>query len=304
MNQWQGQWPTNQTSTWCPPTGATPNGVPFGCLGNACPDFTGNGCCMTASNGTFAWTPMGCVPVSFNCGPNSFTNGCNTTACNTPFGGTWNSWSNCPPSNMWSNGPWNMCPPNAFGCFNGFSNCGPSFCPPFSQPCNTTPWGCFTPSFNNTWCSPFASYAPSFAPSMGGFCPTPWNMGWSTPWSNNGTWMPTANNCVSPFGGFGPVCGPVCGPTFNPACGPFNGQFNGQFNSQYCGPFGGMPCPMPTNVPGMNTPTTNTTPSCPPTQNQYCGPTGSQFNTPNAGCYSNGTSSYGDCCNQLSRNAA
>ncbi|MFO0828201.1 MAG: hypothetical protein U0572_08625 [Phycisphaerales bacterium] len=355
FNAWSTPWngygnwnscptPTNSFAPYAPwnccPTGFangwTPNtfygyGTPtqFGCSGAACPDFTGNGCCMNINNMTCAWTPMGFVPVGFApTSTNSFSPWCwtpsNTTGSSwgtaTPF--STNCWTGTPTS-TWNNGtfPWYGTPTATNSpCPMRFTNAWPMI----ANLMASTPW---TGTAYGPWnCSPFANTFNAwngssnfgncgtnwhpFANTFGGNCYAPtycspsWNQNCTPAWANN--CAPTTNTCWTPTGA--PAwCPPTTGNYNASPISPFGG-FGPTFmngtpygNSAAC-PTGSTNTGIPSSFANVNKPFTGAPSTGSPnsTQNMTAGnPMGT--NAANCG------SPFGNdslCCQPLGRNAA
>lgn len=200
-NGWQSGWQNPwQSGSFCPPTNAF---FPNGCQGNACPDFSGNGCCMTGTsnaNGwntpaSFAWSPNGAPTAQgfqpgFQTGfPSGFQPGWNGQPWTNQFQAyaspSWNQWN---PAG-WST-PWN-CTPNA--PFAHWSN-------QWTNP-NATPW-------SNQWSTPWSNQWTNQSTNA-------WTNQWSNPWTNSwsNSWSnPTANTWNQPTNGFGPNTSPFTSP--------------------------------------------------------------------------------------------
>jgi hypothetical protein len=233
----QSAWPN---PTYCPPqpncfqpqyAGFAPNT----CAGNACPEFTGNGCCMTGTTGS-ACPPsfysqngfQGSMPWMNN-GSTPWTN---NAWCNTPwtnYGSTpWtnNAWCNTPWTNYdstpWTNNAW---------CNTPWTNYG------------STPWT------NNAWCNTPWTNNGSTPWTNNAWCNTPWTNNGSTPWTNN-AWCnsPWMNSNCAPFSGMSNAASPW-GSSFSSNWSP-TGSSNG-FNACGAIPFGtdGAWCCVPTFTP-------------------------------------------------------
>lgn len=259
---------TNPTTPWgfSTPWGFAPNG----CLGTACPDFTGTGCCMTntvgfngISNGfgygtpTNTWTQGTCpvVSTSFGTLPCVTSTQCVPTVACGPNG--------APISGIVVN-----------GCFIPTSLLASFFGLP-TQSWNQSgqsgqagiPGGINTGVVNGTF--------PGF--QNGGFQ----NGGFPNGGFPNGTGIPT-NATPNPWTNGRTTTAPICNTPVNPFAPT---AYSGTGAAK---PFGGtMPTAMPTTMPG--TIPTNINPV-----------TGAPISSPSAPGYMNAA----DCCQGVARNAA
>ena len=247
--------------------------MPNGCMGSACPDFTGNGCCMTMNNNTFVWTPMGPVPVNF--APSTGSSWGNTMPFSNP---TYSNWSN----------PQTSCPWIAQTCAQICSQICSQICTPICNQICTQVW--------NQLCAQSGSQT--------------WNQSWNQSCSPSFGTNPCA---ISPYGGFGPTssaswCGtPFMGSAFG------GNTFGGMpFTSSSFGtsPFGsqGYSHGYTHGMNGVPSAFINTNKPFPGMPIQTCPPVPAQGinlgNNTNGACTPTPYGADNMCCQPLGRNAA